>query len=151
MSLCACRWICATGSWTLSPAQVPSPIPAQPALEPWSWSLLPSAGCQENPSLRSYTYNCFFVVVIIVAIWIVTLPSYTWNKGLKLVWATRGVKAFLLLLLQTNARKALDVLWERRQKGSDLVGTVINIHNEEWVRRGKRPSKGAGSSRWRLM
>lgn len=39
--------------------------------------------------------------------------------------------------LQENARKALDVLWERRQRGSDLVGTVINIHNEEWVRRGE--------------
>lgn len=38
---------------------------------------------------------------------------------------------------QENARKALDVLWERRQRGSDLVGTVINIHNEEWVRRGE--------------
>lgn len=40
-------------------------------------------------------------------------------------------------MLQANARKALDVLWERRQRGSDLVGTVINIHNEEWVRRGE--------------
>lgn len=40
-------------------------------------------------------------------------------------------------VFQENARKALDVLWERRQRGSDLVGTVINIHNEEWVRRGE--------------
>lgn len=40
------------------------------------------------------------------------------------------------LFSQDYARKALDVLWERRQKGSDLVGTVINIHNGEWVRRG---------------
>lgn len=43
----------------------------------------------------------------------------------------------LMMVLQANARKALDVLWERRQRGSDLVGTVINIHNEEWVRRGE--------------
>lgn len=42
-----------------------------------------------------------------------------------------------MVFVQENARKALDVLWERRQKGSDLVGTVINIHNEEWVRRGE--------------
>lgn len=42
-----------------------------------------------------------------------------------------------VIVLQANARKALDVLWERRQRGSDLVGTVINIHNEEWVRRGE--------------
>ncbi|XP_061590292.1 ER degradation-enhancing alpha-mannosidase-like protein 3 [Cololabis saira] len=38
-------------------------------------------------------------------------------------------------VFEEHARKALDVLWERRQKGSDLVGTVINIHNAEWVRR----------------
>lgn len=50
------------------------------------------------------------------------------------------VKSFLTTVefdsSQDYARKALDVLWERRQKGSDLVGTVINIHNGEWVRRG---------------
>ena len=40
-------------------------------------------------------------------------------------------------VLQEHARKAMDVLWERRQRGSDLVGTVINIHNGEWVRRGE--------------
>uniref|UniRef100_A0A8C5H1X4 alpha-1,2-Mannosidase n=1 Tax=Gouania willdenowi TaxID=441366 RepID=A0A8C5H1X4_GOUWI len=38
-------------------------------------------------------------------------------------------------VFEENARKALDVLWERRQKGSNLVGTVINIHNGEWLRR----------------
>uniref|UniRef100_A0A665X1A1 alpha-1,2-Mannosidase n=1 Tax=Echeneis naucrates TaxID=173247 RepID=A0A665X1A1_ECHNA len=38
-------------------------------------------------------------------------------------------------VFEKHARKAMDVLWERRQKGSDLVGTVINIHNGEWVRR----------------
>uniref|UniRef100_A0A8D3BCX4 alpha-1,2-Mannosidase n=1 Tax=Scophthalmus maximus TaxID=52904 RepID=A0A8D3BCX4_SCOMX len=38
-------------------------------------------------------------------------------------------------VFEEHARKAMDVLWERRQKGSDLVGTVINIHNGEWVRR----------------
>lgn len=43
----------------------------------------------------------------------------------------------MLIVLQEHARKALDVLWQRRQRGSDLVGTVINIHNEEWVRRGE--------------
>ncbi|XP_060930193.1 ER degradation-enhancing alpha-mannosidase-like protein 3 [Limanda limanda] len=38
-------------------------------------------------------------------------------------------------VFEEHARKAMDVLWERRQRGSDLVGTVINIHNGEWVRR----------------
>lgn len=31
----------------------------------------------------------------------------------------------------------MDVLWEKRQRGSNLVGTVINIHNGDWVRRGE--------------
>ncbi|TRY57682.1 hypothetical protein DNTS_025907 [Danionella cerebrum] len=38
-------------------------------------------------------------------------------------------------IFEEQARKAMDVLWEKRQKGSDLVGTVINIHNGDWVRR----------------
>ncbi|XP_038139580.1 ER degradation-enhancing alpha-mannosidase-like protein 3 [Cyprinodon tularosa] len=45
-------------------------------------------------------------------------------------------------VFEEHARKALDVLWERRQRGSDLVGTVINIHNGEWVR--KDSGVGAG-------
>lgn len=51
------------------------------------------------------------------------------------------IRCLIFIALQNIARKALDVLWERRQKGSDLVGTVINIHNEEWVRRGERKHK----------
>lgn len=31
----------------------------------------------------------------------------------------------------------MDYLWEQRHRSSDLVGTVINIHNGDWVRRGK--------------
>ncbi|XP_012726574.2 ER degradation-enhancing alpha-mannosidase-like protein 3 [Fundulus heteroclitus] len=45
-------------------------------------------------------------------------------------------------VFEEHARKALDVLWDRRQRGSDLVGTVINIHNGEWVR--KDSGVGAG-------
>ncbi|XP_028274016.1 ER degradation-enhancing alpha-mannosidase-like protein 3 [Parambassis ranga] len=45
-------------------------------------------------------------------------------------------------VFEEHARKALDVLWERRQRGSDLVGTIINIHNGEWVR--KDSGVGAG-------
>ncbi|KAM8743906.1 ER degradation-enhancing alpha-mannosidase-like protein 3 isoform 1-T1 [Acanthopagrus schlegelii] len=48
-------------------------------------------------------------------------------------------------VFEANARKALDVLWERRQRGSDLVGTVINIHNEEWVRRDSGVGAGIDS------
>ncbi|CAG5867334.1 unnamed protein product [Menidia menidia] len=48
-------------------------------------------------------------------------------------------------VFEENARKALDVLWERRQRGSDLVGTVINIHNGEWVRRDSGVGAGIDS------
>lgn len=37
----------------------------------------------------------------------------------------------------------MDFLWEKRQRNSNLVGTTINIHSGEWVRRGKRNGGGA--------
>lgn len=40
---------------------------------------------------------------------------------------------------QDHARRALDFLWEKRQRHSNLVGTTINIHSGEWVRRGESP------------
>ncbi|XP_053360295.1 ER degradation-enhancing alpha-mannosidase-like protein 3 isoform X1 [Clarias gariepinus] len=36
---------------------------------------------------------------------------------------------------EVHARRALDFLWEKRQRNSNLVGTTINIHSGEWVRR----------------
>lgn len=38
--------------------------------------------------------------------------------------------------LQEKAHKAMDYLWNQRHRSSDLVGTVINIHNGDWIRRG---------------
>lgn len=43
----------------------------------------------------------------------------------------------LLYGSQAHARRALDFLWEKRQRNSNLVGTTINIHSGEWVRRGE--------------
>lgn len=43
----------------------------------------------------------------------------------------------LLYCSQAHARRALDFLWEKRQRNSNLVGTTINIHSGEWVRRGE--------------
>ncbi|XP_030624232.1 ER degradation-enhancing alpha-mannosidase-like protein 3 [Chanos chanos] len=48
-------------------------------------------------------------------------------------------------VFEEHARKALDVLWEKRQRGSDLVGTVINIHNGDWVRRDSGVGAGIDS------
>ncbi|XP_038855331.1 ER degradation-enhancing alpha-mannosidase-like protein 3 isoform X4 [Salvelinus namaycush] len=41
-------------------------------------------------------------------------------------------------VFEVHARRALDFLWEKRQRNSNLVGTTINIHSGEWVRRGER-------------
>ncbi|KAF4077055.1 hypothetical protein AMELA_G00203660 [Ameiurus melas] len=48
-------------------------------------------------------------------------------------------------VFEEHARKALDVLWEKRQRGSNLVGTVINIHNGDWVRRDSGVGAGIDS------
>ncbi|PIO69231.1 PA domain protein [Teladorsagia circumcincta] len=37
----------------------------------------------------------------------------------------------------SRARKAMDFLWGQRHRASDLMGTVLNVHSGDWVRRGK--------------
>ncbi|ESP01710.1 hypothetical protein LOTGIDRAFT_139192 [Lottia gigantea] len=36
---------------------------------------------------------------------------------------------------EVNAHKAMDYLWQQRHRSTDLMGTVINIHNGDWIRR----------------
>ncbi|RWS13971.1 ER degradation-enhancing alpha-mannosidase-like protein 3 [Dinothrombium tinctorium] len=38
-------------------------------------------------------------------------------------------------IFELKARKAMDYLWQQRHRWSDLVGTVLNIHNGDWIRR----------------
>nr|XP_014332872.1 PREDICTED: ER degradation-enhancing alpha-mannosidase-like protein 3 isoform X2 [Bos mutus] len=45
-------------------------------------------------------------------------------------------------IFEEYARKALDFLWEKRQRSSNLVGVTINIHTGDWVR--KDSGVGAG-------
>lgn len=45
-------------------------------------------------------------------------------------------------LFEQKAQKAMEAIWIYRSRHSDLVGTVINIHNGDWVR--KDSSVGAG-------
>uniref|UniRef100_A0A674IHQ0 alpha-1,2-Mannosidase n=2 Tax=Terrapene triunguis TaxID=2587831 RepID=A0A674IHQ0_9SAUR len=45
-------------------------------------------------------------------------------------------------IFEEYARKALDFLWEKRQRNSNLVGVTINIHTGDWVR--KDSGVGAG-------
>lgn len=39
-------------------------------------------------------------------------------------------------IFEEKARAAMDYLWQQRHRSSDLMGTVLNIHNGDWVRRG---------------
>ncbi|XP_023699527.1 ER degradation-enhancing alpha-mannosidase-like protein 3 isoform X2 [Paramormyrops kingsleyae] len=48
-------------------------------------------------------------------------------------------------IFETHARRALDFLWEKRQRNSNLVGTTINIHSGEWVRRDSGVGAGVDS------
>lgn len=36
---------------------------------------------------------------------------------------------------EQKARTAMDFLWNQRSRASDLVGTVLNVHSGDWVRR----------------
>ncbi|KAJ8418998.1 hypothetical protein AAFF_G00004970 [Aldrovandia affinis] len=45
-------------------------------------------------------------------------------------------------VFEAHARQAMDFLWEKRQRNSNLVGTTINIHSGVWVR--KDSGVGAG-------
>ncbi|VDL69383.1 unnamed protein product [Nippostrongylus brasiliensis] len=36
---------------------------------------------------------------------------------------------------EEKARKAMDFLWSQRHRASDLMGTVLNVHSGDWVRR----------------
>ncbi|KJH40883.1 PA domain protein [Dictyocaulus viviparus] len=38
-------------------------------------------------------------------------------------------------LYEEKARKAMDFLWGQRHRASDLMGTVLNVHSGDWVRR----------------
>ncbi|XP_078417553.1 ER degradation-enhancing alpha-mannosidase-like protein 3 isoform X2 [Cetorhinus maximus] len=48
-------------------------------------------------------------------------------------------------VFEQHARKALDFLWEKRQRNSNLVGTTINIHTGDWVRRDSGVGAGIDS------
>ncbi|XP_077134902.1 ER degradation-enhancing alpha-mannosidase-like protein 3 isoform X3 [Ranitomeya variabilis] len=47
-----------------------------------------------------------------------------------------------IAIFEEHARKALDFIWEKRQRSSNLVGVTINIHTGDWVR--KDSGVGAG-------
>uniref|UniRef100_A0A915EJW4 alpha-1,2-Mannosidase n=1 Tax=Ditylenchus dipsaci TaxID=166011 RepID=A0A915EJW4_9BILA len=38
-------------------------------------------------------------------------------------------------IYEEKARRAMDFLWNQRNRGSDLMGTVLNVNSGDWVRR----------------
>lgn len=44
-----------------------------------------------------------------------------------------------------KARKAMDYLWQQRHRSSDLVGSVLNVHNGDWIRRDSGVGAGIDS------
>lgn len=39
-------------------------------------------------------------------------------------------------IYEEKAKQAMDFLWNQRNHGSDLMGTVLNINSGDWIRRG---------------
>lgn len=39
-------------------------------------------------------------------------------------------------IYEQKANHALNALWDKRNVASNLMGTVINVHNGDWLRRG---------------
>ena len=66
------------------------------------------------------------------------------NYNKSSIWTERH-SLFCVLLYQEKAQKAMEAIWIHRSRASDLVGTVINIHNGDWVRRGENNSQIFGS------
>ncbi|CAH1119531.1 unnamed protein product [Phaedon cochleariae] len=48
-------------------------------------------------------------------------------------------------LFEAKAQKAMDELWKMRHRSSDLMGTVLNVHSGDWVRRDSGVGAGIDS------
>ncbi|XP_033219638.1 ER degradation-enhancing alpha-mannosidase-like protein 3 isoform X2 [Belonocnema kinseyi] len=49
------------------------------------------------------------------------------------------------LIFEEKAQKAMDVLWRMRHRGTDLMGSVLNVHSGDWVRRDSGVGAGIDS------
>ncbi|ALC38340.1 Edem2 [Drosophila busckii] len=48
-------------------------------------------------------------------------------------------------IFESRAHAAMDALWKLRHRGSDLMGTVLNVHSGDWVRRDSGVGAGIDS------
>ncbi|CAJ0925664.1 unnamed protein product, partial [Mesorhabditis belari] len=69
------------------------------------------------------------------------LPAFNTSSGIPLLEWTLLLEFAALSRLTGNpiyeekAKKAMDFLWAQRHRASDLMGTVLNVHSGDWVRR----------------
>ncbi|XP_030766137.1 LOW QUALITY PROTEIN: ER degradation-enhancing alpha-mannosidase-like protein 3 [Sitophilus oryzae] len=49
------------------------------------------------------------------------------------------------LIFEEKAHKAMDELWKMRHRSSDLMGTILNVHSGDWVRRDSGVGAGIDS------
>ncbi|OAD55906.1 ER degradation-enhancing alpha-mannosidase-like 3 [Eufriesea mexicana] len=48
-------------------------------------------------------------------------------------------------VFEEKAQKAMDILWRMRHRGTDLMGSVLNVHSGDWVRRDSGVGAGIDS------
>lgn len=48
-------------------------------------------------------------------------------------------------IFEVKAHAAMDALWKMRNRGSDLMGTVLNVHSGDWIRRDSGVGAGIDS------
>jgi Glycosyl hydrolase family 47 len=48
-------------------------------------------------------------------------------------------------IFEQKAHRAMDGLWQMRHRSSDLMGTVLNVHSGDWVRRDSGVGAGIDS------
>lgn len=48
-------------------------------------------------------------------------------------------------IFEEKAQKAMDELWRMRHRSSDLMGSVLNVHSGDWVRRDSGVGAGIDS------
>lgn len=48
-------------------------------------------------------------------------------------------------IFEAKAHAAMDALWKFRHRGSDLMGTVLNVHSGDWIRRDSGVGAGIDS------
>ena len=78
------------------------------------------------------------MMVIIIIIDVTVNKSHEAHCHCSLDLASGGLVIYLFLVfLKEKARRAMDYLWQQRHRGSDLMGTIINVHSGDWIRRGQ--------------